>query len=74
MRAVRVLTGEYRGAPNDPEPWLTVGGVAELAAALGPVLQMGPDSAAGLDVGERGALTVSRQLQAFDPAQNDHSK
>ena len=53
MRAVRVLTGEYRGAPNDPEPWLTVGGVAELAAALGPVLGIGPGSAAGLDVGER---------------------
>jgi putative hydrolase of the HAD superfamily len=39
MRAVRVLTGEYRDAPNEPEPWLAVAGVAELTAVLGPLLR-----------------------------------
>jgi putative hydrolase of the HAD superfamily len=39
MRAVRVLTGEYRDEPNEPEPWLVVAGIAELAAILGPLLR-----------------------------------
>ena len=39
MRAIRVLTGEYRDAPSEPEPWLTVDRVAELAPVLGPLLR-----------------------------------
>ncbi|MGD0743313.1 MAG: HAD family hydrolase [Acidimicrobiales bacterium] len=39
MRAVRVLTGEYRDAANEPAPWLTLASVSELAAALGPLLR-----------------------------------
>jgi len=39
MRAVGVLTGEYRDERNEPEPWLAVAGVAELVAILGPLLR-----------------------------------
>lgn len=39
MRAVRVLTGEYREQPSDPESWLTVASASEVAALLGPLLR-----------------------------------
>ena len=36
--AVRVRTGEYAALPDEPRAWRTVAGVAEAAAAIGPLL------------------------------------
>jgi putative hydrolase of the HAD superfamily len=39
MRAIRVLTGEYRGDESDPESWMTLASASEVAGALRPLLR-----------------------------------